>query len=99
MNLPIVPTIGRIVWYRPDPVNDYGMIGIEEAVKPDGQAFSAQICRVWSDNCVNLRITDHNGVGHIRTSVYLRQPIDDRPTGSYCEWMPYQVGQALKPSA
>jgi hypothetical protein len=34
-----------------------------------------------------------------RTSVWLRQDDDPPPTGMYCEWMPYQKGQAAKTEA
>jgi hypothetical protein len=40
---------------------------------------------------------DSNGVSHSRTSVPLVQAGEDKSKyGYFCEWMPYQVGQAAK---
>jgi hypothetical protein len=49
---------------------------------------------------VNLAVFDSNGVSHSRTSVQLVQAGEDKPEhGYFCEWMPYQVGQAAKAAA
>jgi Phage protein (N4 Gp49/phage Sf6 gene 66) family len=45
---------------------------------------------------VNLMVINPNGHCDVRTSVSLRQDGDPEPQGSYCEWMPYQKGQAAK---
>ena len=46
---------------------------------------------------MNLSVIDANGVPHSRTSVELIQDACPAPGGaSYCEWMPYQKGQAAK---
>jgi len=88
----ISPTVGRKVWYTPDPAQD---------VRTDKrQPYDATICYVWSDRMVNLSVSDHNGrLVPGTTSVQLMQPGDETPNGAYCEWMPYQVGQAERAQA
>lgn len=94
MTQPIIkPTVGRVVWFHPSEFT--GEAGF--ARHPDGQPYAAIIARVWSNILVNLTVFDANGAAHSRTSVPLVQdgggaPLDD----SYCEWMPYQKGQAAK---
>lgn len=87
----IPPTVGRVVWFRPDPR--------ESLVGNDGLA--ALIAYVWSDTEVNLAVFDANGSSHSRTSIELIQDPQqlENLTGSYCEWMPYQKGQAAKTEA
>lgn len=85
----IKPTVGRIVWFY----KDKSQTNIVQYDQP----LAAQICMVWSDTLVNLHVIDANGVPHAITSVELVQPGDPVRSGSrYCEWMPYQVGQAKK---
>lgn len=93
MSQPIVPTIGRIVWYRAYESDDFA--GAAES-RTGGQACAAIVTHVWSDTCVNLAVFDANGGTHSRTSVLLVQPGSDVPGSGYCEWMPYQIGQAAK---
>ena len=84
----IKPTIGRIVWFTP--------MGIAHMQQP----YAAIVCHVWSDRCVNLAVFDQNGIVEQHTSVTLVQDDDERPDGGrYCEWMPYQKGQAAKVDA
>ena len=46
---------------------------------------------------MNLAVFDSNGTPHSRTSVPLVQEGEDKlEHGYFCEWMPYQVGQAAK---
>jgi hypothetical protein len=45
---------------------------------------------------VNISVFDHNGNQYAKTSVALRQGEDPIPQGAFCEWMPYQIGQAKK---
>lgn len=79
----IKPTIGRVVWYHPEPNME--------------QPNAALVSHVWSDTCVNLSCFDANGSHYIATSVPLVQDEDSqRPRLNYCEWMPYQKGQAAK---
>lgn len=78
----IKPTIGRVVWYHPD--------------KPHEQPWAAIVCFVHNDSLVNLSVFDENGLGKSKLEVTLVQPDNERPEGAYCEWMPYQLGQAAK---
>lgn len=84
----ISPSIGRKVWYWP--VNEPAMAQFNTEL-----ALDATVIYPWSDTCVNLSITDHTGVVHVRTSVFLHQgDIGGRPSSSCATWMPYQMGQA-----
>jgi hypothetical protein len=80
----IKPTVGRKVWYWP------------YAPREGDQPFDATICYVHSDRSVNLRVTDVQGASRGLICVTLCQPADPRPEQRYCEWMPYQKGQAAK---
>lgn len=86
----IEPTTGRVVWYRPnDP--DAKILGA------CGQPLAAHVAYVHNARLVNLMVIDPNGHPHSRTSVTLLQEDDISMVGaSFCEWMPYQVGQAKK---
>ncbi len=85
----IEPTPGRVVWYWPsedDPTPKF-----------KGEPLAAHICRVRNDRLVNLLVIRADGVTYGRHGVILLQDGDDRPKdGRYCEWMPYQKGQAAK---
>lgn len=86
----IKPTVGRKVWYRKNPAG-----GDEEmAGGNNGEPLDATIVKVWNDGMVNLFILDANGALFRRTSVALLQEGYQPPGGAYCEWMPFQVGQA-----
>lgn len=86
----IEPTIGRVVWFHPS--SNQADAGF--AASP---CCAAIIAHVWSDTCVNLAVFDANGVPHSKTSVLLIQDGNPVPDGGlYCEWMPYQKGQAAK---
>jgi hypothetical protein len=84
----IIPTIGRVVWYWPSPADDLPRIG--------DQPLAAHIAGIWSNTCVNLMVIDANGNTHSRTSVLLYQGEGERPAHCFCEWMPYQRGQAAR---
>ena len=88
----IKPTIGRVVWYAP---------AVSERFQGDdgSQRWAALVTNVWSDTCVNLAVFDPNGVASNRTSVLLVQEGSPTPGASFCEWMPYQKGQAAKTDA
>jgi hypothetical protein len=88
----IKPTVGRVVWYRPFEHDD--MAGVS-----GDQPLAAIVAHVWSDSCVNLAVFDANGVAHSRTSVLLVQDGEPKPAAGFCEWMPYQKGQAAKTEA
>lgn len=92
----IKPTIGRIVWYRPSSFD------LSEMTILDGeQPCAGTVAYVHSDSMVNLTVSDHFGKTYQRTSVYLKQEgaPDAAKTTAYCEWMPYQKGQAAKTEA
>lgn len=80
----IKPTVGRVVHFW-----QHG-----SSHGTHDQPEMAQIVYVHSDRCVNLVIHDHVGVARPQTSVELLQDDDPRPDWSFCEWMPFQKGQA-----
>jgi hypothetical protein len=86
----IKPSNGRVVLFN-----------LSNSIPPNfasgGQPHAAIIAHVHSDKMVNLAVFDSNGVSHSCTSVDLIQDGDTKPeNGWYCEWMPYQKGQAAK---
>ena len=83
----IKPTIGRVVWFH------------AHTSTPDQQPNAALIAYVHSDTLVNLAVFDANGFPTAESSVLLYQGDTPRPVGRYCEWMPYQQGQAAKTEA
>ena len=84
----IKPTIGRIVWYWPQP-NFQGWMD-------HSQPLAAIIAYVHSDVLINIGFYDQNGKAEFATSVKLWQGDGDRPDSFFAEWMPYQKGQAAK---
>lgn len=85
----IKPTVGRVVWFHPNEE--------KEGIPADTNA--AIITHVWGDEMVNLVVFSPNGESRGETSVWLWQGEDatiPRPSARYCEWMPYQVGQARR---
>ena len=87
----IKPTVGRVVLFHP-PAN-------EAAVDfAPAEICAALVCYVHSDRLVNLAVFDADGRPHSFTSVELIQDGEPAPVhyGRYCEWMPYQKGQAAK---
>lgn len=90
----ITPTVGRIVWFYPDEVP------MQQAAA--GQPLAAIVTHVHSDTMVNLAVFSPAGGTFGVTSVDLYQGEGDRPSetyGRFCEWMPYQKGQAAKAEA
>lgn len=86
----IKPTIGRKVWYWG------GSLVPDMACYSPEQPMDATVIYVWGDTCVSLRVTDHAGIVHTRTSVTLRDHREgDRHGVEYvATWMPYQTVQA-----
>lgn len=85
----IKPTVGRVVWFHPS----------SNSASPDfapAPICAAIVAYVHSDALVNLAVFDANGNTHSKTSVPLVQDGDEAPAGYWCEWMPYQKGQAAK---
>jgi hypothetical protein len=84
----ITPTVGRVVWYHAP--------GAAQGAQPQ----AAIIAFVHNDRLVNLHVIDPNGIASGATSVPLIQEGDNISlSGFYCEWMPYQKGQAAKTEA
>lgn len=93
---PIIPTVGRVVYFTPAAVDDQSII-------PDWQSgvCAALVTAVHNDNCVNLSVFDANGQHHARCSVCHVSTLPEVPEGGvqkydYWDWMPYQKGQAAK---
>jgi len=85
----INPTVGRIVWYRPDEADKKG--GAEPPMQTCGdQPLAAQIVAVHGPRCVSVALYDAAGRHFARTSVTLVQDDDKIPSNRYVEWMPYQ---------
>lgn len=96
----IEPSNGRVVWYTPSvPQGQFDSDAL--MVQHDrNRPLTAHVVHVWGPRMVNLVVFDSNGTAFARTSVTLVQDGDDRsPNGRYCEWMPYQKGQAAKTEA
>lgn len=88
----IKPTPGRVVWYWPGPQDPTPIF--------KGEALAASVARVINEREVNLTVSRADGITYGRHSVRLLQEGDKRPAeGPFCEWMPYQVGQAKKHDA
>jgi hypothetical protein len=83
----IKPTEGRVVWYW------------LAAGTPQTKPLAAIVAGVKSDSVVNLSVFDFEGNQRGETDVPLIQEGDKRPTTHFCEWMPYQKGQAAKTEA
>ncbi|HHS83698.1 MAG TPA: hypothetical protein ENK38_02075 [Gammaproteobacteria bacterium] len=97
----IKPTVGRVVHYIPKGDRNDDITHASDLNSfDDDQPLAAIITHVWSESMVNLVVFDADGVSNPRTSVSLVQPGQDiNFTGPYCQWMPYQVGQAQKAEA
>jgi hypothetical protein len=93
----IHPTVGRVVWFRPNRAEHVKHFVEHDASEP----MDAHVVKVWGPRMVNLVVFDHDGNMHPLTSVDLVQEGDANPVPgrAYCEWMPYQVGQAKKHEA
>jgi hypothetical protein len=83
----IKPTVGRVVWYW------------LAAGSPQREPLAAIVAAVKSDSRVNLSVIDAEGNQRGEQNVELIQDDSERPSTHYCEWMPYQKGQAAKTEA
>jgi hypothetical protein len=91
-NIMIKPTIGRVVWYRAKL--------LDNSHPKESPEQAAIVVKVHGDRMVNLVVFGHDGSMVPMTSVPLVQEGDEPPFDfSYCEWMPYQKGQAAKTEA
>jgi hypothetical protein len=77
----IKPTIGRVVLYR-------------HSASP--KEYAAIVADVHSDELITICAFDHNGIPSPVREITLWQGEGAPPTHPYCEWMPYQKGQAAK---
>lgn len=95
MNNPIIkPTVGRVVWFYPG--KDVPFNG---TIINSEQPMAATVAFVHSDSMVNLQVIDHAGFTWGIGSVLLVQDGPRPVCGQYCDWMPYQKGQAAKTEA
>lgn len=87
----IVPTLGRVMWFVP--FEDFQHHSGVKLYK--GQRYTAHVCFVHGENSVNVMVIDSSGKSYGMTCVHVKQADAPEPKGiDYCEWMPYQVGQA-----
>lgn len=100
MSQVIKPTVGRKVWYRPSKHDKLGPVPMNAA---GGEPLDATVIAVFGDRMISVLVTDIMGRQFPVLSVDLLQPGDEprkdadgNVIGRYCEWMPYQVGQAAK---
>lgn len=90
----IAPTVGRVVWFRHN-----GVCRHMNILDPE-QPMKADVVFVHPDGKVNLTVFDHRSNQHDIQNLTLVQEGDDKPADEpYCEWMPYQIGQAKKEDA
>jgi hypothetical protein len=80
----IPPTVGRVIWFRP--------IGARGGEQP----LSASIAHVNHDGTINIGYFSPIGQACAAVGIEIWDGESERPTGAYCEWMPYQKGQAQK---
>jgi len=84
----ILPTVGRVVWFRAPEEFQIRRAG-------DDEPFAAIIAHVETESQVNLTVFDHFGHPHPVVNVHLVQDGEDIPeSGTYCQWMPYQISVA-----
>jgi len=85
----IKPTIGRVMWYWPN-----------KKFRRE-QPMAAIVTWVHDDNMVNLFAMNPDGSDGGVPNVPIVQDGSPHTAGDshYCEWMPYQKGQAAKTEA
>lgn len=89
----IQPTNGRIVLFTP-------VEGDLRFNRLNAEPMSAMVVHVWDNRRVNLSVFDHVGIQRSMLNVTLLQDDDAKPlNGPFCEWMPYQKGQAARHDA
>lgn len=97
----ITPTVGRVVWFHPNvDLNDPEATRSFLSHHPSfalAETCEGRIAAVNEDGTVNLAVLDRTGVSHPMQDVLLVQEDQDTQEGTpFCEWMPYQKGQAAK---
>ena len=83
----IKPTVGRVVWFYKHTAGQHK------------GPLAAHVAFVHHDSMVNLMVIDEDGNPRSATHVLLVQEGGPLPFANYCEWMPYQKGQAAKTEA
>lgn len=86
----IEPTVGRIVLYH---------YGPGESRHHGPEAWPAIVTKVHGHHSVNLTVFAPDGVVLGKPEVRLVQADEEAPDGEWCEWMPYQIGQAARTEA
>lgn len=85
----IKPTVGRIVIFRAKLLPD--------SHPKESPEQAAIVTKVHDDRRVNLTVFGHEGGFFTFKDATLVQPGDEAPADrAYCEWMPYQKGQAAR---
>ena len=91
----ITPTIGRKVWFWCGE--------LDGNIRDPAQAFDASVAYAHGDGAVTVSIIDHAGkqttpAYNMRLRDYEHGDRHGLGRGSFCTWMPYQMGQANKPA-
>lgn len=78
--MPIAPTVGRKIWYRPFAAERC------QGYESNDEPLDATVLKVWGPNMVNLLVFNEEG-GRVasKTSVTLRDSYDDAVPGE-CGW-------------
>lgn len=85
----IPPTVGRVLLYRP------------KFSDPNAPPLAAMIAAVNDNGSVNIGFLTAAGDHRSATNVMLYQEGEPRPDTAetaFCEWMPFQIGQAKQQS-
>lgn len=78
----IIPTIGRIVWYKDSTESD--------------QMLAGKVAYVHSEDMVNLSLSNKAGKVFACPSVPFHHGDAEECPEGWCCWMPYQKAQAEK---
>ena len=94
----IKPTVGRVVWFYGAPSHpDFHNLS---PAHPGREPLAAIVTHVWNDKMVNLVVFNMDGLSFGQQSVRLVQDGESHDgEARWCEWMPYQKGQAAKTEA
>lgn len=97
----IEPTVGRIVWYWESLPGGFNRPDLIEQHMKDVQPQAAVVTFVYPEGQrINVTRFSRDGVSIPELGVLLVQDDIERPAhGGWCEWMPYQKGQAAKTQA
>jgi len=90
----INPTVGRVVWFWPNP-------DLCPGPWPGEQPLAAIIAHVHHPRLVNLTVFEMSGRPIGYEFVALLQEGDEKPVDQrgFASWMPYQLGQAKRHEA